>query len=586
MGLNKIYPHDFYDQLLLNKVRQLHSKIELLDWLERPIGEIQGKVIDGSVSVDGNSAIRRTCSLTVIADNYETDLTSLETQVALNKKIKVYVGLTNTTTYQNFGDTIWFPLGVFVLTDASIGHSTTDNTITINAQDKMCLLSGEVGGQLQSPAELHRYATWNETTEDFEYQELLIYDIIKNAVINLGGENPAKVLINNIPSENKVALKYIGSSTKYYDVDNNEVINPVSIVGLRAVEPGDYSGYKLEPFYFPKELVKSPGDSVVSILDDIKNVLGNYEYFYDIDGNFIFQEVKNYTNTSFTPLVGLANGSYTADFSKVPYIYSFKEKDIVQSFNNTPDWKNIKNDFVVWGTRQNGAGVDGASIMYHLAIDNKPYLPPVYEKPWQQFLVEYGDANIADPGVYYQELKGKLPQCYNKDTNTWDSDPSDYTYYFDMIDAKSELGKFSVSTIGRRTKAVVDENVSIMYPPAIPDIVLIPTGSDQAYIDHLVAIGQQFIIVGLNEYNTLYSPGGVGKDAFSTIRDLLYQHTTFNEVITINCMPLYFLDTNRRIEVEDKRSGIYGDYIIKSMAIPLNIEGIMSINAIRVTSRI
>ena len=29
--------------------------------------------------------------------------------------------------------------------------------------------------------------------------------------------------------------------------------------------------------------------SVDTILSKIKNTLGNYEYFYDIDGNFVFQ---------------------------------------------------------------------------------------------------------------------------------------------------------------------------------------------------------------------------------------------------------------------------------------------------------
>ena len=102
MALNNMYPHDFYEQLLLNKVRQLYSKIELLDWKENVIGELQGKVVEGSLSVDGSSSIRRTCSLSLIADDYNSDLTSLEGQLGLNKKIKVFIGLINTTTYQVF----------------------------------------------------------------------------------------------------------------------------------------------------------------------------------------------------------------------------------------------------------------------------------------------------------------------------------------------------------------------------------------------------------------------------------------------------------------------------------------------------
>lgn len=581
-----MFPPQFLEDLYLHKTRELYTKIELLDWQERPIGELQGKVVDGSLTIDGNSSTRRACSLSLVAHDLDSDLTSLKNQLSMNKKIKVYIGMVNTTRYESFGSVIWFPLGVFVLTDGSIGHSITDNTISINALDKMCLLSGDVGGQLQSPAELHRYSVWNEVTQDYSYQELLIYDIIKNAIITIGGENPAKIIINDVPSEYKVPLKYIGNTTKYYDLNNNEIIDPVDTTGLRVLNPGDYAGYKMEPFYFPTELIKSPGDSVTSILDSIKGVLGNFEYFYDVDGNFIFQEVKNYMNSSFTSLTSLNGSQYTADFTKAPYVYSFKEKNMVQSYNNSPDWKSIKNDFVVWGMRQNGAGVEGAAIMYHLTIDNKPYLPPDYTKPWQQFLVEYGDANLIDPGKYYQELKGKLSQCYNATTNEWNEDPANFPYFFDMIDSRSELGKFSASTIGRRTMSVVDENVSVMYPPAIPDIILLPQGVDLAYINHLITIGQRFVVVSATEYDIAYSRGGVGKDAFTVVRDLIYQHTTFNDVITINCMPIYHLDTNKRIEVEDERSGIFGDYIIKSMSIPLGAEGLMNVNAIRVTSRI
>jgi len=31
--------------------------------------------------------------------------------------------------------------------------------------------------------------------------------------------------------------------------------------------------------------------------------LGNYEYFYDVYGNFVFQEIKNYLNNSQSKLI-------------------------------------------------------------------------------------------------------------------------------------------------------------------------------------------------------------------------------------------------------------------------------------------
>mgnify|MGYP007065770060 CR=1 FL=1 len=50
-------------------------------------------------------------------------------------------------------------------------------------------------------------------------------------------------------------------------------------------------------FTYPGELVFNAGDTVTSLLDKIVSTLGNFEYYYDINGRFIFQEIKNYLNT-------------------------------------------------------------------------------------------------------------------------------------------------------------------------------------------------------------------------------------------------------------------------------------------------
>ena len=61
---------------------------------------------------------------------------------------------------------------------------------------------------------------------------------------------------------------------------------------------GEDVGYIYTDFTYPGELIANPGDNVCTILDKIKSMLGNYEYFYDIHGNFIFREIKNYLNTT------------------------------------------------------------------------------------------------------------------------------------------------------------------------------------------------------------------------------------------------------------------------------------------------
>ena len=50
------------------------------------------------------------------------------------------------------------------------------------------------------------------------------------------------------------------------------------------VSYGEDAGYEETPFTYPGELTLDVGDTVVDLLDKIVDVLGNYEYFYNLDG--------------------------------------------------------------------------------------------------------------------------------------------------------------------------------------------------------------------------------------------------------------------------------------------------------------
>ena len=54
------------------------------------------------------------------------------------------------------------------------------------------------------------------------------------------------------------------------------------------VEYGTTAGYRTTDLVYPGDLISSVGESLTSILDKIKNTIGVFEYFYDIDGRFIF----------------------------------------------------------------------------------------------------------------------------------------------------------------------------------------------------------------------------------------------------------------------------------------------------------
>lgn len=73
---------------------------------------------------------------------------------------------------------------------------------------------------------------------------------------------------------------------------------------------------------------------------------------------------------------------------------------------------------------------------------------------------------------------------------------------------------------------------------------------------------------------------------FDRIRELLYEHVTLNDSITISCLPIYWLEPNRKIEVEDDKTRIYGEYMIKSFSIPLTHNGLMTLQATKALRRI
>jgi hypothetical protein len=41
-------------------------------------------------------------------------------------------------------------------------------------------------------------------------------------------------------------------------------------------------------FTYPGELVFEAGQTVTEVLDKIISAIGNYEYFYDLEGHFVF----------------------------------------------------------------------------------------------------------------------------------------------------------------------------------------------------------------------------------------------------------------------------------------------------------
>lgn len=604
---------------------KIYAKIILLN--DSTSTPIEGKFTNGSISLNGSSSVRRSLSLTVSTDRYDFSASNL-----LKQEFKIFLG----TREDDEQDISWYNMGTYILTDISINTTTANTTLSITAKDYMCKLNGIEGGYFPAMTTLH---------EDGEYKEQLIYTIIQSIVKIFGGISYNKIIINDIDTTIKQLLSYRGDKTMYFLLDQAGELTGNIIIPLNGEAPasatsqgynyGENVGYQLVDFVYPQELIMNPGDTVTAALDKIKELLGNYEYYFDLNGNFVFQQIRNYLNTTQTSLL-LNELTIDSNYYKSKSVYTFTD-DIITNISHTPNLQDIKNDFVIWGV--NAAEGD---ICYHLAIDNKPELEEDYPYDWRERLYELCKDDDSDYSIYQAEMLSYWRTLYNpylyygvkdgeiyptNDTepgDTWDNvylnedvalwrdiwyekvdneiygdwtgwnpdvvlAPTALTYWIDFLDVSDELEKFSIPNIGRRAYIKQMKDVKTLYNADIPDVCLINKDnySDEELEElkeKLINQGQKYSILDTQKMN-YFDNGSLGLAADDAVRDLLYQYTVLNNKVNINHIVVYDLEPNTVVELRSNANvNLNGYYLVESMNIQYN--GTMSTTLCKLLERV
>ncbi len=673
---------DFLNEFNNEKLKEQFVKITILDWLERPIQEVQGIVTGGTINLDGNSSVRRTVNLSAFINEEEiARVTNLDNLFAMNKKMFLEIGYINTTDKYLQYPIIWFPQGHFIMFNPNLTHSVGGSSLQVSLRDKMCLLNGECGGTIPASTQFDEYDTIDDKG-NWITQKPTFEQIIRELVNHFGGEQLGKIIISDVPRRVKKVMKWIGNSPVYLINNEGSYIMSTNYADVadksyQVFDYGEDIGYIYTDFTCPSELIGNAGDNVCTILDKIKNMLGNYEYFYDVDGNFIWQEIKNYLNTTkaTVDLEKMTKDDYLIDASKGKTVYNFNNSVLITSFSNSPQYNKIKNDFIVWGIKENANG-NNVPIRYHLAIDTKPKIGNIYdvffyEDPddgltkakmpilyrsfaeinktpgaagifykatdtniiyqWNGNKEKYEEVDTettqfvkvqttdwrselylqgvqAEPlgiasNYYYTELMNEWPKLYNLQKDFYiDNEgtkiytggfydevlktPSNIDYYLDFIDSNAAISQFSVNNIGRRTHVVNSNDINCVFEPTIPDFIIIELGrpDTEEKRRECEAKGQNYIQVDTSIFNLL-ATGGNLNSAYNEVKMLLHEYTSYNESVNIQTVPIYNLEPNIRIGARDIESDIYGDYMISSISIPLDVGGTMSISATRALER-
>ena len=457
MSKNPLLDTEFLKQLDESRHKVIYAKIIALTFDEEPIETIEGRITGGTLSIDGSSAVRRTCSsLAIVAQ----DVNITDYYWGLNTKFKLEIGIKSEVTDDEI---IWFPQGTFLITSFSTSYSTSGFNINISGQDKMCLLNGTIGGTIQAPTDFaniedttvsYNLVTFSDKTEykankyyikngdnysismkeydsNTKYYDMVnevtltpitIKTIIRESIHTYAGEPYYNIIINDLDDTGLELLEYRADTPMYFLFENADTFKNLTLNGnlscylpdsgksctlatlpqeykynlvegfdgnvkpiklsadnaqsyyIATCEFGQTAGYRMTDLtYAGGELEGQVGDNITSaVLDKIVNMLGDYQYYYNVDGQFVFERKGNYLNTSWDSLIDTEDDTYAenaAYASKV--IYNFEGNNLISSISHNPQLNNIRNDFSVFGEREI-SNDKKVAIHARIAIDDKP----------------------------------------------------------------------------------------------------------------------------------------------------------------------------------------------------------------------
>lgn len=320
--------------LVLQPIVQLRIRIEVLNTEDEIVDTIEGGIVSGTSSIDAESDIRRTCSLTILPIKKIRLTIGEDGIIWLNKKIHIYIGIKNVRTDEY---TYWSQ-GIYVFMNSSATYDSTTNQIQLECSDQMAYLDGTRSGNLgQKEIDFPAYE------EDETTGEPIKYNYIREAMIT--------------------ALTQLGRIKEYN----------IEWIGEAKAQPGyakdwDYLAYRettlipgtdgnmyYQCFAIPYDLEFTSDATVLSVLTEMRDLYENYEMYFDEDGVFCCKMIPS------------------GDNDQIFFDNSFLSKILI-SEDTSIDFTEVKNVTEAWGQCfepdwYTDAGVTYANNTYTATID-------------------------------------------------------------------------------------------------------------------------------------------------------------------------------------------------------------------------
>lgn len=548
-------------------VRKLSCKVQLLNYEFETVDELSGVVISYSFSNSSNSNIRRTGTLTLTPYKQEEYYKIQEgSKIWMDKYVKIYMGIEDNLS----GEIAWTNMGIYLINNPSQVVSGTTNTITLQLVDLMVKLTGLRNGYLDGYQ--HQIPTGTN-----------IEEAIKGILLK-GGFTECEV----------------------------------------EIEDGDYTETQYD--------IKVDGDrALYDLLTAINEQNINYQMYFDVDGVFHYNRIPDGADEPIMVTDDLWDEVYISHQVDTPY-EDLKNHIIV--LGKTHEVKNYCNDVKVMINAINGTCSSVKKMRNHIKLGFT--MPSTYNNPYNEMFGGYvlGNPtfNLNGYGAYpIKYANGEVPelkadtyyvlksQNYNKayknnciltglaNVTTYSySHLTDtehivgaYIYEFDDKDGAIMFGhKVTALNTGNHT-ITVDATLDAEHMVTSKTYYLfyVYDVDTEAYWQFMGELQPRAEVQDNNPASPFYVNGTIGDIKMVlcggdydniTTSDLaleranweLYTRCKIWDNVTLNVVPIYWLDVNWLIEIKlPNEEKAY--YIIKNIETSGGVTGVQTIQMTR-----
>ena len=596
---------------LNQSIRSKKIRIEVLNYNFKIIDTIEGEALDGSIDINATSDYRRSCNLTMIVGSdyiglvekkYLIDVNSL---IWLDKYIKIYVGIDDVYT----GETVWYNCGIYIIDEPSYSYSATESMLKFSGLDLMFNFSDKRRGQLTDYKT--KLIVYDEqtgllinrlTTRECFMGVLSTYtNVAKYYLAPMTGD--FEFIPENIVFESGITiydmlsklLSYLPGWEMFFDVDGVFIVQPIPDGITDAI-------YPLEEEYTSMEEVSVDFSNVKNLIV-VRGRTHDCDYFVNADNGDVVNYNGQILEITMSSNVELSNnitlGFVCPDNEYNPllnrlslngedfYLYDFEKQ----------------NNGVLAETFQPGSII----VLRFVQKDNLDFQHNT-ENYWD--FLSNDQANsfavndiIESPYYINAELKeenyyGGLTYCANH---------INYVITLNNERTLTELNDKVLITLmpniynKQNLTLTVKDNISgnslvqnlPIVKDSLPNIVTLDeaqwTDDNTIYVLQYNKTNSCFVLKGRLQSFTYYLSGGEYENIYSNslakerAEYELYLHSNLNDQISINTVPNYCLDVNKRVSYQTFLNDEPEYYLTKTISLPLVATGAtMNIGAMQI----